>query len=54
MAQKIRATQMFGYVLEALGSLSTTDLCNLSLSPHPDQPLRPKNLEDFKDKSART
>jgi len=45
---------MTGYVLEDLGSLSATDLFNLSLPPHPHPPLRPKNLEDFKDKSAWT
>jgi len=43
MAQKSWTTKMTGYVLEALGSLSATDLCNLSLPPHPHSPLRPKN-----------
>ena len=54
MAQKSQATQMTIYVLEALGSLYTTYLCNLSLPPHPQPPLRPKNREDFTHKSART
>jgi hypothetical protein len=50
MAQKSRATQMTGYGLEALGTLFATDLCNLSLPPHPHPPLSQKNREDFKDK----
>jgi hypothetical protein len=43
------ATKMTGYVPEALGSLSATDLYNLSLPPYPHPPLRPTDREYFKD-----
>ena len=45
MAQKSLATKMTGYVLEALGSLSATDLYNLCLLPHSHPPMRPTNLK---------